>query len=58
MITLQEIFSFQQTGIDNEGKINGQFMFHGVRPRFTDKFKIAGIELPRGLFDPNRTVAI
>jgi pilus assembly protein CpaF len=58
MITLQEIFSFQQTGIDNEGNINGQFMFHGVRPRFTDKFKIAGVQLPRGLFDPNRTVAI
>jgi pilus assembly protein CpaF len=58
MITLQEIFSFKQTGIDNEGNINGQFIFHGVRPRFTDKFKIAGVQLPSDLFDPNRSMAV
>jgi len=58
VITLQEIFSFKQTGIDKEGNINGQFIFHGVRPKFTDKFKIAGIQLPNDLFDPNRSMAV
>jgi pilus assembly protein CpaF len=50
-ITLQEIFSFERTAIDQEGKVRGRFMFHGVRPRFMDKFKVMGVSVPPGLFD-------
>lgn len=45
IITLQEIFSFQKRGIDGEGAVEGYFEFHGVRPNFMEKLKIAGIEL-------------
>lgn len=45
VITLQEIFSFQKRGIDSEGAVEGYFEFHGVRPNFMEKLKIAGIEL-------------
>jgi len=58
VITTQEIFSFQQTAIDPEGKIKGRFRFHGVRPKFMDKFKLAGIELSNDLFDPTRSVEV
>jgi pilus assembly protein CpaF len=56
VITTQEIFSFRQKGIDENGKIEGEFRFNGVRPRFMDKFEVAGIEVSPGLFD-GRTIA-
>jgi pilus assembly protein CpaF len=58
IITLQEIFSFQQTGITEDGKVEGYFKFHGVRPRFIDKFSVAGISIPREIFDPDRIFEI
>jgi pilus assembly protein CpaF len=51
VITLQEIVSFQQTDIDADGKVNGVFRFHGVRPTFTEKLKLAGIQVSSTLFD-------
>jgi len=54
IITMQEIFSFQQTRIDAEGKARGHFKFHGIRPKFVEKFKIAGIEIVQDMFSPDR----
>jgi pilus assembly protein CpaF len=58
VITMQEIFSFHQTRIDANGKVKGHFKFMGIRPKFIERFKIAGIELPQNLFDPNTLVEI
>jgi len=58
MITLQELFSFQQTGIDAEGRIKGAFRFHGVRPRFMDKFKVVGINVPNDIFATTNSVEV
>jgi pilus assembly protein CpaF len=58
IITLQEIFSFQHTGIDAEGNVKGIFKFHGVRPRFAEKFKVIGVELPTDVFSPDNPVHI
>jgi len=58
VITMQEIFSFRQTGMDEEGNIKGHFRFHGVRPRFIDKFTVAGISVPRDIFDPEQVFEI
>ena len=52
VITLQEIFSFMKTGMDAEGNIEGRFRFEGVRPRFLEKFFLAGIAVPQDLFGP------
>ncbi len=52
VITLQEIFSFKKTGIGLDGRVEGQFVFHGVRPRFLDRFLVAGIPVPQDLFGP------
>ena len=51
VITTQEIFSFRQKSIDENGKIEGEFKFHGVRPKFIDKFNLAGIEVSNDLFN-------
>jgi pilus assembly protein CpaF len=53
-ITLQEVFSFERMSIDPAGKVKGRFLFHGVRPRFVDKFAAMGITVPAGSFE--RTV--
>jgi pilus assembly protein CpaF len=58
IITLQEIFSFRQTGILEDGKVQGHFRFHGVRPRFLDKFAVSGISVPRDIFDPDKVFEI
>ena len=57
-ITMQEIFSFQQRGIDPEGKIRGRFVFCGVRPKFIERFVAAGIKMSPEIFDPSNTVEV
>ena len=52
VITLQEIFSFKKTGIGLDGRVEGRSVFHGVRPRFLDRFLVAGIPVPQDLFGP------
>jgi pilus assembly protein CpaF len=54
VITMQEIFSFRQIGITNEGGVRGHFCATGVRPKFTERLRSHGIEMPDALFDPNR----
>ena len=49
-ITMQEIFSYEQTGIDAKSKIEGSFRMQGVLPKFFEKFKIHGITVPSELF--------
>jgi pilus assembly protein CpaF len=44
VITLQEIFKFEQTGTDPAGKIIGQFRFTGIRPRALDRIERYGID--------------
>ncbi|CAB1082161.1 Type II/IV secretion system ATP hydrolase TadA/VirB11/CpaF, TadA subfamily [Olavius algarvensis Delta 1 endosymbiont] len=58
IIALQEIFSFEQTQVDPQGKVRGRFKFHGVRPRFFDKFQVAGIEVSNVIFDPTNYVEV
>jgi pilus assembly protein CpaF len=58
VITVQEIFSFRKTMIDPEGNVKGRFQFHGIRPRFTEKFKVAGIPIQEALFDPSNFVEV
>ena len=54
IITMQELFAFRQTGVDDSGTVSGYFCATGVRPHFTDRVRSYGIELPDALFDPTR----
>ena len=56
IITMQEIFSFEQTGITPQGKVEGAFRVHGVLPKFMHKFKALGVPVPRGFFDEAKAV--
>ena len=50
IVTMQDLFRFEQKGIDNDGRVTGEFRPTGIRPRFADKFDVAGIHLPSDLF--------
>ncbi len=54
MITLQEIFSFEQTGVAPDGTVLGRFRATGIRPRFADRLAARGAPLADYLFDPDR----
>jgi pilus assembly protein CpaF len=54
IISMQEIFRFEQTGIDGEGKVQGHFCATGVRPRFAERLKTFGAAVPEDTFDPDR----
>jgi pilus assembly protein CpaF len=51
VVTTQEVFRYRRKGMTPEGKIVGQFEATGIRPLFADRLLVAGIELPRGLFE-------
>jgi pilus assembly protein CpaF len=50
VVVLQDIFVFEQTGIDERGKIVGQLRPTGVRPKFIEKFESMNIYLPSHIF--------
>jgi pilus assembly protein CpaF len=50
VVVLQDIFVFEQTGIDEKGKIIGTQRPTGVRPKFMDRFEALNIYLPPNIF--------
>jgi pilus assembly protein CpaF len=58
VIALQEVFSFERTRTDPEGRVRGRFRFHGIRPRFMDRFSTAGIRIPDVSFDPTAALEV
>jgi pilus assembly protein CpaF len=58
VIEMQEILSFQQTGVAADGTVRGEFVPTGVRPRFMDRLTLRGFTLPNSLFGPTEILAI
>jgi pilus assembly protein CpaF len=50
-ITMQEVFHFERTGISPQGEVIGRFRPTGIRPRFAERLKAAGMQLPRMFFE-------
>jgi pilus assembly protein CpaF len=50
VVTMQDLFRFEQTGVDTDGRILGELRTTGIRPRFVEKFEVSGIHLPPDLF--------
>jgi pilus assembly protein CpaF len=54
MIAMHEIFKYEQTGVDVDGRVLGHFCATGVRPRFADRLRQFGAAVPDTIFDPSR----
>ena len=55
-IVMQDIFLFEQTGLDDNGKIIGGLVPTGLRPRFNQRLEDAGIKLPPSVFGMNQNL--
>jgi len=55
IITMQEIFTYEKTGIAQDGTVLGHFRATGIRPKFMQRLKTFGVPLPDEMFDPSRT---
>jgi len=50
VIATQEIYRYRRRGLAPDGKIIGNFEGTGIRPTFSERLKMAGVELPASLF--------
>ncbi|MFA5581258.1 MAG: ATPase, T2SS/T4P/T4SS family [Paracoccaceae bacterium] len=54
VISMQEVFRFQRTGLTPDNKIIGHFTATGVRSHFSERFRMWGYDLPPQIFEPFR----
>ena len=53
VITMQEIFRFDQKGLNSDGSVKGKHLATGVRPKIAELLKARGVDLPEDMFDPD-----
>jgi len=51
VISMQDIFVFERTGLNQAGKVCGRYRATGIRPQCSDRLAAAGYPLPLELFD-------
>jgi pilus assembly protein CpaF len=51
VISMQDIFTFERRGIGPDGRVIGSFVPSGIRPKFLDRLRLAGILLPGEIFE-------
>jgi len=51
VVSMQDLFVFEKQGMSAEGRVIGTFTATGIRPRFAERLKAVGFELPSNMFD-------
>ena len=49
-VTTQDIFVFERSGLTTEGRVTGRFRPTGIRPKFYERLRSSGIQLPASVF--------
>jgi pilus assembly protein CpaF len=55
IVTMQDVFLFEKQGQSAEGRTLGYFTATGIRPKFAEKLKACGVDLPADMFDQTRS---
>ena len=50
LITMQDIFVFEKTGLTESGRVTGRFRATGIRPKFYERLRASGMQLPASIF--------
>src|SRR5439155_600732 len=50
-VSMQDVFVFEKEGISPDGRVLGTFTSTGIRPKFAEKLKASGINVPASYFD-------
>jgi pilus assembly protein CpaF len=53
VVSMQEIFRFQRTGLKPDGTIIGHFTACGVRSHYAERFRQWGYDLPASIYEPS-----
>jgi len=53
-VVMQDLFEFKQTGVDEHGKVLGNFMPTGAVPTFFEHIQSRGLHLDPAIFDPSK----
>jgi pilus assembly protein CpaF len=56
VITMQDIFLFERTGLNPQGNVTGRFRATGIRPKCAERLATMGLHLPIELFEHIQTV--
>jgi pilus assembly protein CpaF len=51
VISMQDIFLFERTGLGPDGRVRGRFVATGVRPKAAERLLLSGVDLPAQLFE-------
>jgi len=51
VVSMQDIFLFEKRGVAPGGRVLGRFHATGIRPKFAEKIKVSGVNLPASLFE-------
>jgi pilus assembly protein CpaF len=51
VVTMQDIFMFRKRGIRENGEVIGEFVPTGIRPKFSERLIVTGIQLPMSMFE-------
>jgi pilus assembly protein CpaF len=57
VITIQDIFVFERTGLSGRGTVMGRFRASGIRPKAAERLEASGIKLPQDMFQHVKVVA-
>jgi pilus assembly protein CpaF len=51
IVSMQDIFVFEKQGVSSQGRLLGNFTATGIRPKFAERLKAFGFDLPSDMFD-------
>src|SRR6266702_1099644 len=55
-VSMQDVLLFEKQGIGKDGRVIGTFTATGIRPKFADRLKSSGINVPASLFEHSLNV--
>ena len=50
LVTMQDIFVFERTGLTEKGRVTGRFRATGIRPKFYERLRASGMQIPASVF--------
>jgi pilus assembly protein CpaF len=57
VITMQDVFLFERTGLGPDGRVRGRFKATGIRPKCSDRLASSGVHLPMDMFEHIKLIA-
>jgi len=57
VITMQDVFLFEKTGLRPDGKVCGRFRATGIRPKCSERLAQSGFRLPAEMFEHTKVVS-